>query len=71
MLKRKEKIIRSQQRFKRDAHNVYTENVNKVALPYDDNKRLMSYDKVTTYPCGIKTGILIEKELLSNVSKKY
>ena len=38
---------------------------------YDDNKRLMSYDEVTTYPCGIKTRILKENELLSKVSKKY
>ena len=32
-------ILKSQQRFKSDHHEVYTEEVNKVALSSDDNKR--------------------------------
>ena len=70
-LKEKKKILRSQQRFKSDEHNVYTEKDNKIALSYNDNKRLISYDGVTTYPYGINVGILCEQELLSKVSKKY
>ena len=43
-------IMRSQLRFKSDLHNVYTEKVNKIAVNINDNKRLQTFDRVTTYP---------------------
>ena len=70
-LKEKKKILRSQQRFRSDEHNIYTEEINKVALSYNDDKILISYDGITTYPYEIGAGILCEQELLSKVSKKY
>ena len=46
-------IIRpSQLRFKNDKHNVYTEEVNKIAPNSNDDKRLQKCDRVTTYPYG-------------------
>ena len=33
-------ILKSQQRFKSDCHNVHTEQINKVALSSNDDKRL-------------------------------
>ena len=49
-LKEKKKVLRFQQRFKSDGHNVYTKEINKVALSHDDDKRLIAYDGITTYP---------------------
>ena len=43
-------ILKSQQRFKSDYHNVYTEEINKIALSSNDGKRLQTYDKIATYP---------------------
>ena len=43
-------ILRSQLRFKSDLHNVYTEEVNKIAISSNDDKRLQTYDRITTYP---------------------
>ena len=43
-------IMRSQLRFKSDHHNVYTEEVNKIALNSSDNKGLQTFDRITTYP---------------------
>ena len=43
-------ILRSQLRFKSDLHNVYTEEVNKVALNSSDDKRLQTFDRITIYP---------------------
>ena len=43
-------IIRSQQRFRSYNYKVYTEEVNKIALSSNDNKRIQTFDKVTTYP---------------------
>ena len=43
-------ILRSQLRFKSDLHNVYTEEVNKIAISSNDDKRLQTHDRITTYP---------------------
>ena len=43
-------IIKSQQRFRGDLHRVYTEEVNKIALSSNDDKRIQTFDKVTAYP---------------------
>ena len=42
-------IYRSQERFKSYYHNMYTEEVNKIALSSNDDKRLQTFDRVTTY----------------------
>ena len=43
-------ILKSQQRFKSDHHKVYTEEVDKIALGNDDDKRSQTFDKITTNP---------------------
>ena len=45
-----EVIIKSQQKFRSDHHRVYTEEVNKIALSSNDEKRIQTFDKVTTFP---------------------
>ena len=57
-------IMRSQLRFKSDHHNVYTE-VNKIALNSNDNKRLQTFDRITTYPYGTNAFKVRESEMLS------
>ena len=47
-----------------------TEEINKIALSYNDDERLKAFDGITTYPYGIGTGILCKQELLSKVSRK-
>ena len=44
------KVLKSQQRFKSENHNVYTENINKIALSCDDDKRIVTSDRITSYP---------------------
>ena len=60
-------IMRSQLRFKSDHHNVYTEEVNKTALNSSDNKRLQTFDRVTTYPCETNTFKVCESEMISKI----
>ena len=55
-------IMRSQLRFKSDHHNVYTEEVNKIALNSNDNKRLQTFDRITTYPYGTNAFKVCESE---------
>ena len=46
------KVLKSQQRFKSENHEVYTENINKIALSCDDDKRIVTSDRITSYPYG-------------------
>ena len=54
-----EVILKSQQRFISKNHNVYIENINKIALTNNDDKRIVSSDKITSYPYGYKGENLI------------
>ena len=47
-----ELILRLQQRFISKKHDVYTENVNKIALSNNDDKRIVSSNKISSYPYG-------------------
>ena len=49
-----EVIFKSQQRF----ISKYTENINKIALSNDDDRRIVSSDQITSYPYGYKGKIL-------------
>ena len=64
-------IIRSQQRFRTDHHKVYTEEVNKIALSSNDDKRIQTFDKLTTYPYGTNAFMVCKnKMLLKKIKKK-
>ena len=58
-------ILRSQLRFKSDFHIVYTEEVNKIAISSNDDKRLQTYDKITTYPYGTNAFKVCESEIIA------
>ena len=59
-----EVIIKSQQRFRSDHHKVYTEEVSKIALSSNDDNRIQTYDKVTTFPYGTNLFKVCESEML-------
>ena len=60
-------ILKSQIIFKSDLHEVCTEEVNKIALSSDDDKRLQTFDRVTTYPYGTNAFKACESEILSKL----
>ena len=49
-----EVILKSQQRLISKKHDVYTENINKIVLSNNDDKRIVSSDKIMSYPYGYK-----------------
>ena len=63
-------MLKSQLRFKSDHHNVYTEEVNKIALNSSDNNRLQTFDRVTTYPYGASAFKVSESEMLTKIRCK-
>ena len=57
-------ILKSQQRFKSEARCVYTEEVNKTALSSNDDKRVQTFDRIRTYPCGTSPFKVCKSEML-------
>ena len=47
-----EVMLKPQQRFISKKHDVYTENINKIVLSNNDEKRIVSLNKITSYPYG-------------------
>ena len=62
-------LYRSQQRFKGDYQKVYTEEVNKIALSSNNDKRIQTFDRVTTYPYGTNVFKVWENEMLLKKNK--
>ena len=58
-------ILQSQQRFKSDYRNVYTEQINNIALSSNNDKRLQAFDKTTTYPYKTNAFKVCKSEMLS------
>ena len=64
-------VYRIQERCKSYTHDVYTEEVNKIALSSNNDKRLQTFDRIKTYPYGTNTFKVCESEmLLKNVKVK-
>ena len=59
-----EVTLKSQQRFKSDHHKVYKIEVNKIALSSDDDKRLQTFNRVTTYPYGTPAVKVCKSEMM-------
>ena len=47
-------ILKAQQRFKSETHDVFTEGINKIALNSNDDKRKQSIDSIETYVYGTR-----------------
>ena len=54
-------VYRSQERFRSCYHVMHTEEVNKIALSSNDDKRLQTPDRITTYPYGTDEMMIINK----------
>ena len=63
-------ILKSQQNFKSEAHNVYTEEINKIALSSNDDKRLQTIDRIRSYLFGASVGKVCKTELLKYLNIK-
>ena len=59
-----ETILRLQQRFASDHHKMNTANNNKIALSSNDDKRLHTFDRITTYPLGTNAFMIRKSEML-------
>ena len=72
-MKNNKVILKTQQRFKSEGKNVFTEEINKVVLSSKDDKRMQSIDSIESYAYETSTDLLSEKEEIkcNNIIKRY
>ena len=60
-IKNNKSISKSQQRLKSERHNVFTEDINKIASISNDDKGLQSIDLIDTYAYGTGKDLVSDK----------
>ena len=58
-------ILKPQQSIKSDYHKEHTEEVNKIALSSNDEKRLLTFDGIEIYPYGTIPYMVCKNEMLT------
>ena len=58
-------ILKSQQAFRSDHHDLYTVEINKTTLSGNDDKRLQTFDKIATYPHRTNAFKVCESEMMT------
>ena len=58
-------ISKSQQRFISDKYNLYTEEINKISLSRNGDKRLQTFDRITSYLYERNAFKVCESKILS------
>ena len=53
-----------------ERHDVYIEEVNKIALSSNDDKRVQTFDRITSSPYGTSAEKVCKTELLSKANIK-
>ena len=61
-IKKNKLILKPQQRFRSKKHNVFTEEINQIALSLNDDKRIQSIDSIETYVHGMSEDLVCKKE---------
>ena len=66
-------IIKSQQRFRSEKHNAFTEEFNKIALSSNDDERMQSIDVIEIYAYATIKVLVSKKEEIkcTNIIKRY
>ena len=66
-------ISKIQQRFKSERHNAFTEEIRKIALSSNDDKRIQSIYLIETFAYEMSKDLVSEKEetKCNNIVKRY
>ena len=65
--------MKTQQRFKSERHDVFTEVINKIVLSSKDDERMQSIDSIEMYAYGMSKDPTCKKEKSkrNNIIKQY
>ena len=61
-MRKNKSILKTQQRFITEKQSIFTEEINKIALSSNDDKRMQSIDLIEAYAYGTSKDLVSEKE---------
>ena len=66
-------ISQTQQSFRSEKYNVFTEDINKTVLSSNDDKKIQLIDSIETYAYGTSKDLVCNKEEINcnNITKQY
>ena len=72
-LKNSKSTLKTQQRFKSERHNIFTEEINETALNSNDDERMQSIHSIETCAYGTSKDLVSEKEEIkcNHIIKRY
>ena len=71
VVKNNKLILKTQQRFKIEKYDIFTEEINKIALSSNGEKRMESTDSIETYIYGTSKDLVSEKEEIKDTLKAF
>ena len=63
-------ILRPEKKFKNEANNVFLEELNKIALGSSNDKKLQTFNKITSQPYGVNAVKVCKTEVLGYLNIK-
>ena len=72
-VKNNKMILKTQQGFKSEKHNVFTEGIDKIALNSNDDRQMRPIDSIDRYAYGTSKDLICKKEKIkrNNIIKQY
>ena len=72
-IKNNKLMLKTPQRFKSEGRNVFSEEINKITINSNDDKRMQSIDSIGTYAYGTSKDLVSEKEKIkyNNIIKRH
>ena len=66
-------MLKTQRRFKSESHNIFIEEIDKIHLISNEDKRMQSIDWIETYVYGTSKDLVTEKGEVkyNNIIKRY
>ena len=66
-------MLKTQQRFKSERHNLFTKEINKIALNSNNDKRMQSINSIEIYAHGTSKDLTCKKGKIKRIStiKQY
>ena len=61
VIKNNELVLKSQRSFRSEKHSLFTEEVKKIVLSANNDKRIQSIDSIETYPYGTSKNLAYKK----------
>ena len=61
-------MLKTQQRFKSERHNVFTKVITKIASGSNDDKRIQLIDSIQTYTHGMNKDLKCKKDKIKHIN---